>query len=209
MGVLKQGILGGFRGKVGSVIGTGWKGKAVIKAMPLSVANPRTAGQVSQRGKFSLLVELSSLILAAIIKPLWDRFAVGMSGYNAFMSANRNAFKPDNTIDYAKLQISKGKMLKADVLFDGGTADKKNYTLKSPVGDKFALPTDKIYALSLDATGKQILYSGMTSVVRGSGATVAVPITYKDATAASAVKHTYFSYLRADGSEVSNSKWAD
>ena len=48
MGILKQGILGGFSGKVANVVGTSWKGIAVIKAMPLSVANPKTAGQVAQ-----------------------------------------------------------------------------------------------------------------------------------------------------------------
>ena len=46
MAKVRQGILGGFRGRVGNIVGTGWKGIAVMKSLPLTVANPRTAGQV-------------------------------------------------------------------------------------------------------------------------------------------------------------------
>lgn len=70
MATIKQGILGGFSGRVGTIVGTSWKGIAVMKSLPLSVANPKTAGQVGQRTKFSSVVALASVILSSIIKPL-------------------------------------------------------------------------------------------------------------------------------------------
>jgi hypothetical protein len=51
MGTIKQCILGGFSGKVGTVIGASWKGINYMRSIPQHVKNPRTAGQVSRRSK--------------------------------------------------------------------------------------------------------------------------------------------------------------
>src|SRR5690606_508733 len=45
MGIIKQGILGGFSGKVGNVVGASWKGIDYIRSLPSSVSNPRTPGK--------------------------------------------------------------------------------------------------------------------------------------------------------------------
>ena len=55
MGKIKQGILGGFKGKVGTVIGSSWNGIAYMKGLPQSVRNPRTDAQVQQRNFFKEL----------------------------------------------------------------------------------------------------------------------------------------------------------
>ena len=55
MGEIKQGILGGFSGKVGTVIGSTWKDVSYMRAMAISVSNPRTPKQQTQRGKFALI----------------------------------------------------------------------------------------------------------------------------------------------------------
>ena len=54
MGTIKQGILGGFSGKVGTVVGSSWKGISYMRGQAQSVKNPRTAKQMAQRDKFSL-----------------------------------------------------------------------------------------------------------------------------------------------------------
>lgn len=38
MGTIKQGILGGFSGKVGNVVGASWKGIDYIRSLPSSVS---------------------------------------------------------------------------------------------------------------------------------------------------------------------------
>ena len=63
MATIKQGILGAFSGKVGSVVGSSWKGIAIMKALPASVANPRTAKQVIQRSKMSSAVAFAKEVL--------------------------------------------------------------------------------------------------------------------------------------------------
>lgn len=47
MGTIKKGILGGFSGKVGTVVGSSWKGIAYMRSLPQNMKNPRTEGQVS------------------------------------------------------------------------------------------------------------------------------------------------------------------
>ena len=62
MGVIKQGILGGFQNKVGAVIGSNWKGIATMRSRPISVANPRTGKQVAVRNEFTTLVKMASAL---------------------------------------------------------------------------------------------------------------------------------------------------
>ena len=89
MAIIKQGILGGFSNKVGSVVGAGWKGIATMRSLPQSVANPRTTAQVANRSTFAQLAVLGSGILPTIIQPLWNRWAKKMSGYNEWLSVNK------------------------------------------------------------------------------------------------------------------------
>ena len=58
MGTIKKGILGGFSGKVGTVVGANWKSISYMCSLPQKVKNPRTVGQRSQRSKFSLTLKL-------------------------------------------------------------------------------------------------------------------------------------------------------
>ena len=66
MGTIKKGVLGGFSGKVGTVVGASWKGIDYIRSLPASVKNPRTEGQVTQRTKFCLTSPAQSAILFRI-----------------------------------------------------------------------------------------------------------------------------------------------
>jgi hypothetical protein len=92
MGIIKQGILGGFLGKVGGVVGGNFKGIATMRAMPLSVANPRTAAQVGNRTRFSLVTTLATMLGVSFLRTYWNRGAVKMSGFNAFCSTNKDSY---------------------------------------------------------------------------------------------------------------------
>lgn len=47
MGIINQGILGGFSGKVGPIVGFRWKSNYYIRARAAKVSNPRTPGNKS------------------------------------------------------------------------------------------------------------------------------------------------------------------
>ena len=110
MGTIKRGILGGFKNKVGSVIGSSWKGIDTMRSMPLSVANPRTAKQIAVRSNFKTLVTAASSVNSTLIRPYWSRFAKQMTGANAFIRENYNAFKNPEILFSENAILSKGKL---------------------------------------------------------------------------------------------------
>lgn len=120
MGVIKQGIQGGFSGKVGPHVGSSWKGINVMRAMPTSVANPNTEAQQEQRSAFKQTSMLASAILTTIIKPYWDRSAVKMSGYNLFVKTNIANATKELGFDFSKLQMSVGRMEATEINEESG-----------------------------------------------------------------------------------------
>lgn len=108
MAKLVGGPLGSYRGKAGGTIGTSWKGIPVVKAMPLSVANPDTVGQQNQRGKFAQCVAVARLLLSDLITPYWNPFAKRMSGYNAFIKQNIDCFDKDGLVSPDEFFATRG-----------------------------------------------------------------------------------------------------
>ena len=110
MGTIKRGLLGGFSGKIANVVGGSWKGIAYMRSLPLSVAQNRTDILVAQRDAFTGVVALAKILLISCIKPLWDRFAIRESGYNAFVRANIKCFSNKTFSEYSNFLLSQGKM---------------------------------------------------------------------------------------------------
>ncbi len=158
MGKISQGILGGFSGKVGGVVGSSWKGIAVMKAKPLSVANPRTALQVAQRTKFSAIVSLASAALIGICKPMWDRDAQKQSGYNAFVSSNILAYTSTGEFVPGNMNISLGKNTAMPI--DGVTVvpNNKDVQVLWSMGDIEGeqQPTDTAHMLAVNTRNGEI-----------------------------------------------------
>lgn len=57
MSKYNQGILGPFSGKVGTVVGSYWKGRFVMRGRPTHMTNPNTPAQQAQRARFSIVSE--------------------------------------------------------------------------------------------------------------------------------------------------------
>lgn len=56
MAEIKKGILGGFSGTVGTVVGTNWRGKDIIRSRPNRTSRQATPRQMEQRVKFAAVV---------------------------------------------------------------------------------------------------------------------------------------------------------
>lgn len=115
MGTIKKGILGGFSGKVGTVVGSSWKGIDYIRSLPTTVRNPRTPRQVDQRGKFATVISFLSKI-APIIRIGFKDFTDKQTAINAAMSYNlKNAVTGEAGVyemDFPKVMISRGTLYK-------------------------------------------------------------------------------------------------
>jgi len=170
MAVIKQGILGGLSGKIGSVVGSSWKGIAVLKSLPLSVANPQTAGQVEQRDKMTGIVAVARILLAALIQPYWNPFAQKMSGYNAFVSENIDTFVADVFTTYANFFSQRGSLLgvvvSGIVATAGGNTITVSWTDNSGQAD--ALATDKMVFTVYNATQDYWIVDAENDVRNGS-----------------------------------------
>ncbi|RZK61166.1 MAG: hypothetical protein EOO95_16865, partial [Pedobacter sp.] len=66
MGLIKQGILGGFRKKTGTVVGAYWRKLDVIRALPRNSGKGATQLQINQQLKFGLVTSFLSNISGLI-----------------------------------------------------------------------------------------------------------------------------------------------
>ena len=202
MGKIKQGILGGFSGKVGNVIGTSWKGISVVKVMPQSVANPQTTAQVNQRNALSFAVAFATQILANFIKPCWDRFAQGMSGYNDFISSNIALFTSQVPSNPAALIASKGKLSTAESFtFSITSANNATFSHTNGIAGAYDQDSDTQFVMAfVEETGKAF------AVNTGLNRTVLGPTVINnfnlDAEVGNTV-HAYLVFRSADGTKVS------
>ena len=96
--------------KIGNVVGSSWKGIATLRSLPLSVANPNTLAQRTNRNSFSIMSKLGSQVLATVCQPLWNRDAKQMSGFNAYVMFNKRAYDENWVAWLANPIMSKGSL---------------------------------------------------------------------------------------------------
>lgn len=127
MGKINQGILGGFSGKVGNVVGFFWKGEAIMRSLAGNPTNPRTEAQLVQRARFTVAGSLLSSIYAtasSLFTDSYSRSSVGKSTtkvnklmrniLNSLQSSAAPAINADDwQVDFAALNISEPR-------YDGG-----------------------------------------------------------------------------------------
>lgn len=204
MAVLKRGILGGFSGKIGNVVGSSWKGIDVMKSLPLSVANPKTAAQTAQRNKMSTAVRFSRTLLASIIQPFWNPFAQRQSGYNAFVSENIETLDENGIATPASFYSQRGSLLGVDTL--GGSAsasgDSVSLTWSDNTGQSDALGTDEAN-ISIYNSTQDYWVTNVGNYTRVDEAASVVDTVME----ASDVLYVYMGYARPNVSKVSDSSY--
>lgn len=168
MGKFHNGVLGTMTGKVGGVVGRTWKGINTVASYQPNVSNPQTNAQMSQRGKLTALTQLASQINTGFIKPLWDRDAKKMSGFNAFIQANIANVSDLGVIDFSKLVASKGKMVAPDLFQFTADETSVDFSWNPDVLDSYSLPTDLAYLFLVNSEGSLIGTSSGT-VLRSAG----------------------------------------
>lgn len=99
-------------GLVGPVIISHRYGKAYLRSKPSKVKNPRTPGQVNQRGKFKAASNFVSLNLLELIRPYWNPEGRrnSMSGQNLFCKLNTHAFNSEGIVDMSKIKLTCGDL---------------------------------------------------------------------------------------------------
>jgi len=99
-------------GLIGPVIISHRYGKTYIRSKPRKVKNPRTPGQMNQRGKFKAASRFVSLNLDDLIRPYWNPEGRrnSMSGQNLFCKLNTHAFDSEGYLDITRLKFTTGNL---------------------------------------------------------------------------------------------------
>ena len=153
MGLIKQGILGGFRKKTGTVVGAYWRTLDVIRALPKSSGKAPTQLQLNQQQKFGLVTSFLSNISALI--------DVGFKSANAITSPMNTAVsyhlkeaitgaEPNFELDLTKVRFSMGKLelpLEFNAVAEAGGIIKVGWTYHE-ADDRYIDSTDVLNVLA-------------------------------------------------------------
>lgn len=205
MGKINQGILGGFRGKVGNVIGGNWKGIDYMRVKPSSVANPKTEGQVDQRSKFSTVLQFLQP-LKDFVKVGYNNYAVKMTQFNSAMSyILKNAVTgsyPDFKIDYSSALVSRGALSGGLNAKAESTEDGIVFSWDDNSGVGSAQSTDKAMILVYNVAEGEAIYS-TSGELRSSGTqTATLPDSYQGDDV-----ECFIAFISNDSSSISNSTY--
>lgn len=104
MARIRNGILGGYRGKLGNTIGQVYRGVEVVRTLPQSVYNPQTLEQQEHRKIFS---ELARILSGAVNCMQFSRLSreFQYNAYNEVFRSNWRNAVTNNEIDYQKLNF--------------------------------------------------------------------------------------------------------
>lgn len=203
MGTFKQGILGSFSGKVGTVIGTKWRGISVMRGLPTGRKGKPNQAQLEQQAKFSLMIKFLQP-LSSLVSQTYDTSPAEMTGINKAFSDNiRNAITgvyPAFTVDFTKLILSKG------ILPDAGSpavastvAGKLTFTWVDNTGTGDALATDMAFVAVFNEALNRWIFRQDTAARNAGTYTLDVPAFSGDRV------QTYIGFISADGNSVSTS----
>jgi hypothetical protein len=162
MGVIQKGILGGFSGKVGTVVGASWRGKDVIRSLPKKGQRKATEPQEIQRLKFTLVAKFLSPI-KPIVRAYFGQAIAEKSKYNLATSYHMTEAvtgdNPDFVIDFLKVILTKGDLLgisNPDASADANAAIVFNWTDNS--GEGQAVAEDQVLAMVYNTSKKSFEY---------------------------------------------------
>jgi hypothetical protein len=206
MGKISQGVLGGFSGKVGNVVGGTWKGIDYMRIKPANVTNPRTEGQVDQRSKFSTVLRF--------LQPMTDFLRVGfklyankMTQFNAAMSYNLNnaitGAYPNFMVDYANALVTRGNLSgAANGAASSPSAGDVQITWDDNSGSGSAQATDKALIVLLNTTRQEAVFTTAGPARSAGTETISVPSKYTGEDV-----EVFLGFISEDGSKVANSSY--
>ncbi|RYD98048.1 MAG: hypothetical protein EOP54_08935 [Sphingobacteriales bacterium] len=203
MATYKKGILGVFTGKVGTVVGSSWKGISYMKSLPKSSGKAPSQPQIDQRLKFGLVT--------SFLKPIRTLTNIGyglvsgnLTPYNAAVSYHLNnaviGNSPNFEIDYPMVMFSRGELpgpaVPAMAANPGGAL---NFSWVDNATANLAQPNDKAIVLVFHVATKEFVHSDTAKRSAGS-----LEMTLPTHFVGGAV-HAWMAFFNANDKQVSTS----
>lgn len=204
MAIINKGILGGFSGLVGTVIGGTWRGIDYMRSKPTRrTSTSYSQAQVDQQLKFGVAMRFLQS-LGELPELTFRRYAVNQTGRNsAFSYLMKNAItgtSPDFALDYNKVLISRGDLPNAEsVAAIAAAGNKVNFNWVKNAGLELARDKDKAILVVHCPLLNRSQYVIATANRGAEAATI-------DASAFSGhTVHTWIGFISEDGKKVASS----
>ena len=202
MATIEKGILGGFSGKVGTVIGGNWKGIDYMRSKSARRNFVPSQKQLEQQLKFALMMRFLQP-MSALLEISFIDYAIRKTGVNSAFTYNfSNAITgifPDYTIDYSTALVSRGilpNVLGPTVVSGAGSILTWSWTDNNSSDTQ---PTDQAILVAYCPVMKQAIYT--TSGGNRSALTADLNLL----TFAGKVVETYIGFISEDGRNVASS----
>lgn len=205
MATYNKGILGGFSGQVGNVVGSSWKGIDYMRSKPNQVSNPKTPAQQTQRGKFSLIIGFLSKI-KPVISAGFKTHKKQQTNYNSAASYNLkkavSGTAPDVKINFEAVMVSRGTLMPAEsasVISSNPGEVQFNWVDNSGIGN--ADSEDQALLVLYNPKRERAFYHIEGELVRADiSFTMNVPASY-----GGEQLEAYIGFVSADGEEAADS----
>ena len=206
MGTIKNGILGGFSGTVGPVVGSSWKDISVIRSRPPGKRRKSTVNQLSQMERMKLVSQFLAPV-TSLLNQTYNSVTVRMSCFNKALSYNiRNAVEGDYPafrINYARVILGNGDLLNPELLHaHSDSTGQLTLSWKDNSNEGSARASDLTFAAVYSFLTDRWM-TGFAEAKRNAGS-----YTLDIAAFSGKAVHAYIGFLSADGRFVSNSLYA-
>ena len=177
MGTIKKGILGGFSGTVGTVVGANWRGMDVIRSRPKSSGSNPTPLQILQRQKFALAMKFQNSLRAMQSRLYGDNSGVKSRVNLAAGYLLKEVITEQNgeiVLQMNKVLITKGDLTGFQNLDKTATTGEKiNFTWDDNSSQMMAKATD-IFCTAIfeEDSGEFAIHEGPEQRDAGAGAVV-------------------------------------
>lgn len=207
MGKYKKGILGPFRGKVGTVVGSSWQGEYYLKSVPDFGDYTPTEAQLNVRFKLAMVTTFLKR-LKPLINVGYQQFNQGITPMNAATSYHlKNAVtgtsSMDYAIDYTKVMFSEGDLPEAvHPLVAVTLAARLDFSWTDDSLPASSGGTDRATMLAYNVDKNKFTMLPSAAARSAEAYVLQLPPDWSGDTV-----HTWISFVNALGKEVSNSNY--
>ena len=207
MAIISSGILGGFSGTVGTVVGSNWRGIDYMRSRAFYRKDRKfSPAQLDQQQKFGLVTRFSNTI-PALLNLTYKRYAKRQTGRNSAVSyllqhavtGSSSNFQLDNS----KVLISRGPLLGAQAATAvAGPNALITFTWSNNAGAGGAKTSDKAIIVVYCPELQQSRYA-ITDATRSSGSASLQAMGFIGRTV-----HTWLGFISENEQQVANSVYA-
>ena len=207
MAILTNGIMGGFSGTVGTVVGSNWRGKDYIRARAVyRKSRPFSPKQVDHQLKFKLVSRFTHS-LQSLLLITYGHHAVQQTARNSavayLLQEAVTGSSPHFELDYSKVLISRGTLLGAkDASVRAGLDAAIDFRWRANAGAGGARDDDRAILVAYCPTLQKSCYA-ITTATRNSGIASLIAEELSGHTV-----HAWLAFISEDGQRIANIVYA-